>query len=91
MGKFWPKVNLPEVVTHLAMRCLSWGGGGALGWGVMGVRGQGVHLTKGQPAQSSTPLGHEMCLLGLGSREQGVLGGGGMLGGRVYIWLACPE
>ena len=56
--KVWPKVNLPEVVTHLATRYL--------------YRGQGVHLTKGQPAQSSTKLGHEMSTQG-----QDVWGWGG--------------
>ena len=37
--KVWPKVHLPKVVTHLAMRYLYWGGGrglGHLGWGVWG-------------------------------------------------------
>ena len=58
LKKVWPKVNLSEVVTHLAMRCLYWG------WGPEGVRGLGarVHMIKGCPAQSSTKLGHKMSL-----------------------------
>ena len=52
-------VILPKVVPTLAMRCLYWGfGGKGLGVRGWGIRGQRVHLTKGQPAQSSTKLGH---------------------------------
>ena len=46
-GYIWPKVNLTEVVTHLATRCLC----------------PGKHLTSGQPDQSSNILGHKMYLL----------------------------
>ena len=48
-------------------------GAGELG----GWEGRGIHLTKGQPAQSSTKLGHEMPLLGWGVGVLVGLGAGG--------------
>ena len=38
-----------------------------MGTGGIGGLGQEVHLTKGQSAESSTKLGHEMSLLGVGA------------------------
>ena len=66
MEKIWPKVNLTEVVTHLAMRCLYWG----LGWGGVlreylgswGTLDQRSTWPTGSPnvklTQSSITLGH---------------------------------
>ena len=90
--KVWRKVNQPEVVTHLAMRFLYWGGGelGALEGGRLVAGGT---LTTGQPIQSSTKPGHEKSLQeGGGLEDGGVMGvWGGVFGVNIWPKVILPK